>query len=75
MCSLAVRIHRERHDAAGTVCRTLAVQFASLDFAVVDSAALSTVASPGVVYLCLSFSSDEHHRSHSFLGTGMRVEI
>ena len=28
-----------------------------------------------VVSLCLSFSSDEHHRSHSCLGTGMRVGI
>ena len=26
-----------------------------------------------VVYLCLSFSSDEHHHSHSCTGTGMRV--
>ena len=27
------------------------------------------------LYLSLSFSSDEHHRSHSCLGTGMRVGI
>ena len=27
----------------------------------------------GVVYLCLSYSSDDHHLLHSSLGTGARV--
>ena len=59
--------------------RSKQVRFLALileqSFPVDEARCTSAFFSEHVVSLCLSSSSDEHHRSHSCLGTGMRVGI